>query len=115
MSDDSFGEALQFSAATAVSVLVFFAILVGGGYYLYRWAAPRYEDAQRKTYEQSRQHVEGTVDDLMRYRVKYQSANSDHKKALRQLILQRAADVDRSALPNPLRQWIDSLRTRQQQ
>ena len=113
MSDDSLKEALQFSATTAVSVLLFLAILVGGGYYLYRWATPRYEDAQRQAYEQSRQHVEGTVEDLMRYRVKYQSVDSGHKQSLRKLILQRAADVDRSALPDRLRRWVDSLRTRQ--
>ncbi|PQJ35613.1 hypothetical protein BSZ35_14290 [Salinibacter sp. 10B] len=113
MSDDSFSESIRFSATAAVSGLVMMAILVVGGYYLYRWAAPRYEEVQRQTYEESRQHVEGTVQDLMRYRVKYQSAESDHKSAIRQLVLRRARDLDSSDMPTNLRQWVDSLRGRQ--
>lgn len=113
MSDDPFFASLRGSVTAAVAVLAFIAVLVGGGYYVYRWAAPRYEEAQRKTYEESRQHVEGTVQDLMRYRVKYQSAEPGHKKALRQLILRRATDVDRAELPGQLRKWIDTLKAQQ--
>jgi hypothetical protein len=111
MSDNSFLKSLQFSATAALSALLILAILVGGGLYLYRWAAPRYEEVQRQTYEESRQHVEGTIEDLLRYRVKYQSAGSDHKKAIRQLVLRRARDLDRKEMPSQLRQWVDSLRT----
>lgn len=110
MSDDTFLDGIRASLTVGVSVLVFITVLVGGGYYLYRWAAPRYEEAQRQTYEQSRQHVEGTVEDLMRYRVKYQEADSTQKGAIRDLILRRARDIDRTDMPEELRQWIGQLR-----
>ncbi|ABC46209.1 hypothetical protein GGP80_000952 [Salinibacter ruber] len=112
MSDDSFLDSIRFSVTAALSLLAFVTILVGGGYYVYRWTAPKYEEAQRETYEQSRQHVEGTVEDLMRYRVKYQEADSTHKDAVRKLILRRARDIDRADMPKDLRQWVEHLRTR---
>jgi len=110
MSDDSLWDSLRFSITMALSTLAFIAVLVGGGYYLYRWAAPKYEEAQRQTYEQSRQHVEGTVQDLMRYRVKYQEADDTHKVTIRSLVLRRAQDIDRADMPEELRQWIETLR-----
>lgn len=71
---------------------------------------PLEEEARREKYEESRTHVQGTIDDLYRLRTKWAKASGDHKDMLEGMILRRARDVDPDEFPSEIRTFVDSLR-----
>jgi len=76
---------------------------------------PLEEEARREKYEESRTHVQGTIDDLYRLHTKWASASGDHKDMLEGLILRRARDVDPDEFPSEIRTFVDSLRKAKRQ
>lgn len=98
-------------AYAIVLILVFGALAIGGSLYWDRFVRQFEEETERVTYEQSRTHVEGAIDDLYRYRLKYYNAdNQAHRNSLRAMILRRARDVDGEDMPRDIRTFVDSLR-----
>jgi len=89
-------------------LLIFFLALFDVGLKKVIW--PLEEEARREKYEESRTHVEGTIDDLYRLRTKWSKAEGGHKEMLEGRILRRARDVDPSELPPEIDSFVDSLR-----
>ena len=76
---------------------------------------PLEEEARREKYEESRAHVQGTIDDLYRLRTKWANADEGHKDMVEGLILRRSRDVESDELPPEIRTFVDSLRRAQRQ
>lgn len=92
-------------------VLVIFLSLFNVG--LKSLIMPMEEEVRRETYEESRTHVQGTVDDLYGLRVKWANADKEHRDMLEGMILRRARDVESDELPSDIRTFVDSLRSSQ--
>jgi hypothetical protein len=82
----------------------------GNDFFLYKVFAPKYEDVRRETFEHSRSFRQGNVQELQKMALEYNSTPDSGKDALASVILQRAANIDESILPQDLRSFISDLR-----
>jgi hypothetical protein len=82
----------------------------GNNWFVYDVFAPKYEETRRKTFEESKAYNEGMVQELQNMQFEYVKADDDHKKALADIILHRAADYDEDKLPKDLREFLQQLK-----
>lgn len=75
--------------------------------------APRQEAIRRETFEQSKAYQQGMIQELQNMQFEYVKADTAGKKAMRSIILHRAADFNADVLPPDLRSFIDGLRHQQ--
>lgn len=85
-------------------------LIQGNDFFLTKTFAPKYEAVRRETFEQSKAYRQGAVQELQNMQFQYVQANKEHKAALADLILHRAADYDESMLPPDLRSFVAQLR-----
>ena len=85
-------------------------IAQGNEIFLYRYFAPKMEQARRETFEQSKAYTQGQIQELQNMQFEYVGADQAHKAALASIILHRAADFDQNSLPPDLYQFINDLR-----
>ena len=98
-----------FAALLAMYVLGFFA--TGGDLAIYRFWAPKYENAKREVFENTQSYVQGKSEYIGKLRYQYQSAEPGAQKdALKTLILSEASTVDNSKLPADEQAFINSLK-----
>jgi hypothetical protein len=88
-------------------------LATGGDLAIYKFWAPKQENAKRQVFEQTQSYVEGKREYLTRLRLEYETADEGHKAALREMILSEAANVDLSKLPPDLVSFIQSLKNNQ--
>ena len=87
---------ISIGGLTLSLVLIFGLGLFSLGYY--KFFAPKYEDARREVFENTKSYLHGVQQDLGKYYLEYQSANEDGKSAIRTTIQIRFAEVDASKL-----------------
>ncbi len=97
-------------AAVLISGLGWF--FQGNDFFLFQYFAPKYEQVRRTTFEQSKAYNQGMVHELQNMQFDYVKADDDHKAALADIILHRAADynMDDSRVPSDLRQFVADLK-----
>lgn len=93
-----------------VSVLGISWIVQGNDFFMYKVFAPKYEQARRETFEQSKAYNEGMLQELSKMQLDYETAPEEHKSAMKSLILHRAAGYDQTKLPSDLRNFIQDLK-----
>jgi hypothetical protein len=79
--------------------LIGFAIQ-GTDFFLYRFFAPKYEEARRKTFEESRAYNEGVAQELRSAQLEYLRASPDQRKAIASIVSHRLAGYDLNRLPS---------------
>ena len=79
-----------------ISALIFGISLFGLGYY--KFFAPKYEDAKRDVFENTKSYLHGVQQDLGKYYFEYQNADEEGKAAIKAVIRIRFAEVDESKL-----------------
>lgn len=105
------GAILGTVAALMLVVVVCFGVgLLNLG--AYEFFAPRYENARRHAFEQTRSFNAGMVQQLEDMRFQYESADPAHRAALASIILHEAAgyNLDDVDVPSDLRAFIRALR-----
>jgi hypothetical protein len=76
-------------------------IVQGNDFFMYKFFAPKYEDARREVFENTQSYVEGKRQDLVKYRLEYMRAKTDEEKsALKYTIVQEFANFDETKLPD---------------
>jgi hypothetical protein len=97
-----------------VFLVVVYAIgflTTGGDLAIYRFWAPKQENAKRVVFENTQSYVQGKAEYIGRLRYQYQSADAGAgKEALRTLILSEASTVDNAKLPADEQAFINSLK-----
>lgn len=81
-----------------VGVYVLGFVATGGDLAIYRFWAPKQENAKRVVFENTQSYVQGKQEYISRLRYQFLMADGPQKEALRQLILSEAANVDNSKL-----------------
>jgi hypothetical protein len=71
--------------------------------------APKYENVRRDAFEQSKSFQTGAVQELQNMQFEYIKASPEHKKALADIIRQRAVEVPADAMPTNLEYFISNL------
>lgn len=83
----------------------------GNDFFLYKHFAPKYAEVQRQTFEQSRAYNSGMAQEVLSMHFEYvKEKDTEAKKMLRSVILQKTADYDLSKLPEAQRRFIEELR-----
>lgn len=106
-------EKREFTAWTFLwiaATLIAAAAFAVGGFYIYRWVAPREESVRRETFEQSKAYNQGMQQDLQKLAFEYAKADDAHKPMIASVILQRTADYDTTQLTPELQTFIHELR-----
>ena len=85
----------------------------GHAFSLYKFWAPKWEDAKYETFKNSRPYRDGVVKELYRLQIAYTTADDAHKNAIGGMILGMLGEGDESKLPGDLQQFINQLRQQQ--
>jgi hypothetical protein len=101
-----FGMAL----ATLVVLYALGFVATGGELAIYRFWAPQQEAARRQVFENTTSYVQGKISFIARMRAEYETADSNHRAALRTIILTEASTVDPQLLPPDQRQFVQKLK-----
>lgn len=102
-------ELITWSITVAVIIALGW-ILVANDFALYKAFAPKYEEARREVFEESKAYNQGMVQELQNMQFQYEQADEEHKAALASIILHRAADYPEDKLPEDLREFINTLK-----
>lgn len=85
-------------------------IATGGDLVIYKFWAPKQENAKRVVFENTQSYVQGKQEYIGRLRYQYQSAESGaQREALRSLILSEASTVDTSKLSVDVQAFLRSI------
>lgn len=99
--------------AAVVGLLAFLLLifaLQGLGFISLKFWGPKYEDARREIFENTKSYKQGNIRDLQNLMIEYRGADSDgHRKALKDVILHRFAAVDRQDLTPELRRFLSEI------
>lgn len=95
-----------------IGLLGFTWLIQGNDFFLYKTFAPKYESVRRQTFEQSKAFNQGMIQELQNMQFEYAKADPEHKAALADIILHRAADfdTDQPQVPADLRSFIAQLK-----
>lgn len=85
-------------------------VMTGGDLFIYKFWAPKMENAKREVFENTQSYVQGKVEYIGRLRFQYQTAEGPQKEALKTLILSEASTVDNTKLPLELQAFIGGLK-----
>jgi hypothetical protein len=102
---------LSVAAIVTLSLLalVFVGGLVGLGYY--KFFAPKFEDARREVFENTRSYNQAKVQELAKYKLEYETTQDEGaKKALANVIRHKFADYNDSRLPYGLKTFLKEVR-----
>ncbi len=84
----------------------------GSNFFMYKVFAPEYEQVRRETFEESKAYNQGMIQELQNMQFEYVQASDEHKAALADLILHRAADYDMDdvRVPSDLQAFVNQLK-----
>jgi hypothetical protein len=86
-------------------------LATGGDLLIYRFWAPKMENAKREVFENTQSYVQGKTEYIGKLRYQYLAAepNSAQQASLRMLILSEASTVDLDKLPYSLKAFVQSI------
>ena len=84
-------------------------LATGGDLAIYRFWAPKQENAKRVVFENTQSYVQGKQEYISRLRYQYQNAEGSQKDGLRTLILSEAANVDNAKLSPDLQTFLRGI------
>jgi hypothetical protein len=100
-----------------VGVVLFFALILGidwlatgNNFFLYKYFGPKYEQARRQTYEQTKSYRQGSIQRLGELCRQVDSADSDHKGMLNDVVVHEFAEWDEASVPAYLRPCLAGAR-----
>lgn len=82
----------------------------GTDFVLYKFWAPKFENARREVFENTKSYNQGMIQEIENMAFEYAQADDAHKEALAQIILHRTADFDLDKLHPDTRAFIQQLR-----
>ena len=107
---------LSATVAMIVGILVLILgmtwLFQGNDFFMYKYFAPKYENARREVFENTKSYNQGTIQELENMQYEYIKANPNHQDALASIILHRAADFPQDKLPYDLKVFINDLKTK---
>lgn len=94
-------------------LLIWGSVLIAGfgaiSYTWYWWSAPRIEQVRYDTFKNSQAYNDGMLRDLYDLKRDYDSADSEHKGAMKALIIHRFEIYDKARLPTDLQTFYYSV------
>jgi len=104
-SDDKF-----WNMGTVAAVVI--VLLVIGVPVLYKYCGSEFVNADSEIYQQSLSYKRGTIENLQRLKLSYETADNDnHRASIRQMALTTVSSFDETLLPPHLQKWVSELRS----
>lgn len=85
-------------------------LATGGDLAIYRFWAPKQENARREVFVNTNGYVQGKIGHLSELQLAYEQAEGPQRAALRSVIIREAAQIDNAKLPADLRGFIAGLK-----
>jgi hypothetical protein len=85
-------------------------LATGGDLAIYRFWAPKQENARRAVFVETQSYVQGKITYLTELQLAYEQSEGAQKAALRTTILREAAQIDSDKLPPDLRGFISTVK-----
>jgi len=103
---------LSICALFGLLIIMGFIGFVAQGYdfFMFKIFAPKYEQARRETFEQSKAYNDGMAQELRAMQMDYIKADEPHKKALKSVILHRISGYPEDHLPSDLQAFVNELK-----
>lgn len=98
-----------FCIGTILTAAAIGFVAQGTDFFAFKFWAPKYENAKREVFENTKSYRQGTAQDIRRMQEEYLKADADHKQALRSLILHKTADLDLDSYPEDIQAFVHSL------
>ena len=111
---DTYWSIPRFLLALIILVICTFIIsfiATGGDLALYKFWAPKQENAKRQVFENTQSYIQGKTEYIGKLRYQYLAAepNSAQQASLRMLILSEAQTVDIDKLPYSIKAFVQQL------
>lgn len=85
-------------------------LATGGDLAIYRFWAPKQENARREVFVQTQSYVQGKIAYLTELELAYEQADGPQKASIRTTILREASQIDSHNLPADLNGFISTLK-----
>ncbi len=106
-------ETILKTGVTGAAILAALVAIPFGGYYAYRYFAPKYAAVDRDVFKESPSYNDGMIRDLENLMMEYKAADTLHRPALRSVILHRFSVYPQDKLPAHLFAFYTQLRSEQ--
>jgi len=85
-------------------------LIQGNDFFMYKYFAPKYEDARRQVFENTKSYNQGMIQELQNMQIEYGKSEPSQQKMIASVILQRTADFPDDRLPEGLREFVQQFR-----
>lgn len=94
-----------------IGLILLTFILSEAGLIHYQFFAPKYEDARRKTFENTQSYVQGKIQDLSSYKLQFDKAKEPaDKEAIKSVVSTQFANFDIDKCPDGLKPFLTDCR-----
>ena len=86
-----------------LAIIVVIIIVIGTTYFdliYYKFFAPKFEDARREVFEQTRAYNQAKLQELAKYKYEYETASAENKPILASAIRHKFADYNTNKFEN---------------
>jgi hypothetical protein len=108
----SIGKIFGICCVALVVILLLGWIFQGNDFFMYKFFAPKYEQARRQTYEQTKSYRQGSIQRLNELCTQVASADNDHKPMLNDVISHEFAEWDVKDVPDYLQSCLADARAK---
>lgn len=99
------------SVGIGIAALAVIFILAGYSLGMFKFFAPKMEEAKREVFHQSKEYQDGTAQELSKMQMEYvKSDNPTVRTVIKNRALRMVAEFDLNDLPDDLRFWIEELK-----
>ena len=97
-------------SAIVISWVAFIAVCMFGSFFAYQYFAPKYRAVDNQVFKESEQYNDGMIRDLENLQMEYINSDTDHKQAIRAIVLHRFSVYPEDKMPPNLRNFYNDLK-----
>ena len=97
-------------SAIVIGWVAFIAVCMFGSFFAYQYFAPKYRAVDNQVFKESEQYNDGMIRDLENLQMEYINSDTDHKQAIRAIVLHRFSVYPEDKMPPNLRNFYNDLK-----
>ncbi len=104
------GKAIGAVILIVIGLTIITFLATGADLAMFKFWAPKYENARREVFEQTKSYNQAKLQELAKFKLEYDRGNYEDKAALKSVIVHKFADYDVSRLPHQLQLFVEEIR-----
>ena len=97
-------------SAIVIGWVAFIVVCMFGSFFTYQYFAPKYRAVDNQVFKESEQYNDGMIRDLENLQMEYINSDTDHKQAIRAIVLHRFSVYPEDKMPPNLRNFYNDLK-----